>query len=207
MGKLFGMMSRGFILFCVATLITQVFFLMALAAGGALTKRNQNRLLAIMRGVDLDQLIEEEKAAELKRQTDAQDIAPSPEMLGRKKATRSKIDELQLVESRLRVIQSRFQLMQNEFDQKLSQLELNARDHALTELKTTLELLDAKQAKKLLVHLIKSDKMDDVVEVVRRMNSAKQRKLFDEFRSDSEQQHVHDILRRLRKSESVAQNE
>lgn len=205
MKRIVGWLTYTFALFCVATLLMETMFLGSFLLGGSIDSHKLSRIIAILRGVDLTELIQQEAAAEQQRMQQAKIIPPSEEMKLRDGATNKKVEELLLVENRLKVSQRRFQEVQNEFGKRLVRLEESAKDNALTELKTTLELLDSGTAKSLMVHLIDTGKMDDVVEVLRRMTNAQQRKLFDQFQTDSEQQNVHEILRRLRQGDNVAQ--
>lgn len=201
MKRIFGMLGSAFVVFCVSLIICQALFLGALLFGGAFTQKNRTRLIAIMRGVDLKQIVSEEKAAIAEAEVQSRVIAPSDEMNTRKKATDGKLGELQLVENRLKVTQRRLQAVQNEFAVKLDQLEETARENALEELRNTLELLDAKSAKEIVVHLIEDGEMDDVVEVLRKMTRPKQQKLFAQFQGEQDQQHIHEILSRLRQGD------
>ena len=206
MSGLFSMLFRSFAVLCVSLIIFQALFLGTFWISGAFSERNKTRIVAILQGTDLKQVISDEKAALLKMEQESKAIAPSQEMITRKKATSTKMDEIRLVENRLKVAQRRLQSVQDDFGRKLGLLETNAKENALTDLRNTIELLDSKVAKSVFVRLIDNGKMEDVVSVLRKMSRPKRQKLFAEFDREEDQQYIHDILTRLRQNDTEGTN-
>ena len=101
----------------------------------------------------------------------------------------------------LRSDRERHEFVKTSFEDKLTQLENDATTTALQEIQRTLEILQPKQAKDLLLRFLEDEGLDaeddvmaDVVAIVRTMPQEKLKKLLGEFKTEKERETLHRIL-------------
>ena len=95
----------------------------------------------------------------------------------------------------------RHEFVKASFEDLLSQLESTASAEALQEIQRTLEILQPKQAKDLLLRILEDEKLQadddvlsDVVAIVRSMPQDKLKKILGEFKTEAERTTLHKIM-------------
>jgi hypothetical protein len=88
--------------------------------------------------------------------------------------------------------------LRKSFASNLDDLEKSFQEEAITELRTTLEVLPAKQSKDLILEMLRDDDaeaaMSDLLNVVRSMSLERTKKIFSEFKTEEESKILHQIL-------------
>jgi hypothetical protein len=101
----------------------------------------------------------------------------------------------------LKTKRNRYEIVKKSFEELLGKLESEINATALTEVRSTLEVMQPKQAKDLILRMLEEDDfdpqdrvMDDVVEIVTTMSPAKLKKIFGEFKTESEREKLHQVF-------------
>lgn len=115
------------------------------------------------------------------------------------------LGEMRILESRIKTERGRFEEFQVSFDKRLKDLQENAEDAAIREVQKTLETMSPKQAKEQLLKMLgEKEKPGErptllsVVAIVKAMQQDKLKKLLQEFKTESDQNYLADILREIR---------
>jgi hypothetical protein len=115
------------------------------------------------------------------------------------------LGEMRILESRIKTDRSRFAELQDSFDKRIKQLQLTAEDAAIREVQLTLENIPPKQAKEQILKMLgetakpgERPPLQAVVAIVKAMQLEKRKKVLQEFKSESDQNFLADILREIR---------
>lgn len=198
------MMWKAISSLCVATVITQMVISTFLMARGSLNKDSVTQLVALAHGIDitgdrLRAIMQESQTTEIPSFTEVLEnrTAKGLDAELRLQNQSNFYDQLQFQLKNLREREDRFDVRRDAFNTRLDELEKGVRDEGLQELKRTLEVLDANQAKSQLLFLITDGEIDTVVNIVQAMSPDKRKKIFGEFTSPDEQAKLAEILRRI----------
>mgnify|MGYP005841939357 CR=1 FL=1 len=195
---------------CVGTTAAQAIGLAVLSSQGALRREKIAAYAAVIYGFDLRDLAGQGHApphtaahppttprdAIVARRTGKDTL-----LADRLKALKSESSEIHNRLRQLKENRERYDLVEKSFLDLLDQLERDAGTAALQEVQSTLEVLQPKQAKDVILAMLHDEKADstddvlgDVVAIIKSMPQEKLKKIFGEFKSDSEQQTLHRIL-------------
>lgn len=206
-----GTILRFFAAFCVATVIAQLLILGMMAAKGNLRPDTLTQALAIINGIDVTGT-QVEKAFQR-----AQDIpVPSHEEVLKERASMS----LELQNQRNAIQRERdtanklladlasrtaeFDRRRQEFYTKVDELEKNLLKDSLQQVQKAIEQLAADQAKDQLIRMLESDRMDDVIAIVKVLDPAKRKKILNEFAEPADTDKLHKILMQMLAGEPAA---
>jgi hypothetical protein len=199
---------------CVGTVIAEGIGLGLLVSKGKLSSKKVNQLLAVLHGVDLDELKRQAEAARAPNN----DEQPAFEEVIRLRAEKSlnlelreaaidkALADLRNLQDKVKIERRRYQELKDAFDASLSKLGQGAKDQGLAELQRTLEALQPRQAKDQILQILKSGQsadeqrksLDDVVAIVKAMPTDKRKKIMGEFKLPEEAEKLHQILEHLR---------
>jgi hypothetical protein len=206
----FHLLRTALMAACAATIVAQAVGVGILSSQGALTRDKIARYAAVIYGFDPRDLPTRANAP----QAGQADSAPtSRDAMVARRAEKDTLFANRLkalksdsadVQSRLLTLQenhNQYESAEKLFEARLDQLERDADTSALQEVQLTLETLQAKQAKEVIVAMLKDEHADatddvlsDVVTIVKSMSQDKLKKIFAEFKSESERQTLHRIL-------------
>ena len=198
--------------FCVATIVAQVTALGAFWFKGALDEDRVYRVLAALHGEDLvtmqAQLIAAEESEDREQpsyeELENQRTLKNLELDLRESALENGMHALQGLQMMLETNQTRFKKLKDSYDAHLLELAENEKANSLREVQLTLEAIKPKQAKDQIVMMIESDGMTDVVAIMKQMSLDKRKKIFFEFKSAPEEEHLFQILTHIRQGEPLA---
>jgi hypothetical protein len=210
--KLFGISATMLTAFCVATIVAQVTALGAFWFKGALDPDRLYRVLAAMHGEDVvtmqARLIAAEKNEDLEQPSyeaiETQRTLKSLDLDLRESALENGMHALQGLQMMLETNQTRFKKLKDSYDAHLTQIAENEKATSLREVQMTLEAIKPKQAKEQIVKMIEDDGMTDVVAIMKQMPLDKRKKVFAEFKTPPETEHLYQILTNIRQGEPLA---
>jgi hypothetical protein len=101
--------------------------------------------------------------------------------------------------------QKKIKNLRENFDSQLSVLREKTTSSGLDDVRRTLESIDAKQAKQLLLDMLDKNEMDDVVTLLLPMSDKKRAKIIGEFSQPEELEKISEVLRRVRQGRPESQ--
>jgi hypothetical protein len=204
--KIFSLFGSLIVYFCVATVLAQVAALGGLAAKGALDRGRLLRVVAALHGLDLVTM-------------QAQLVAPKPVANAEQSSIRDRLIardlkslDLDLRQSSLEKGRSDLLAMQSAlateiasfgetrkaYDTRLKELAEEAKTESLKDVQRTIEAMQPEQAKIQLLKMIKDEKMDDVVTIIKTMSADKRKKLVATFKDGADEEQLYEILKSIR---------
>ncbi len=208
-GKLLGAAGIGFVYICVATAIAEAIIVGSLWASGSFETTKVQRYAAILYGFELADLnINGKKLAG--KETDGSvsrdellesRVADNETLATRQEAIRRGADDIRILVQTLSTKRERYEIVKGGFEDLLSQLERDVNGSALTEVRRTLEVLQPKQTKDLVIDMLRDgdshpedDVLEDVLAIIRGMPQDKLKKIFGEFKTEEERVVLNRIL-------------
>jgi hypothetical protein len=199
MRRLLGVARSGFVYFSVGTVITQLVIVGVIWWKGALTAEKRLRLLAHFQGVDVFELMQEEKAlAATEQQQERSAIQQSPLLSVRNDALGIGLGQVKNAETRISGERQRYDKIRDIFDARLEELESSKIQQARATVQQTLEVIDPVLAKDLIIQILSEGGAEDATAIMVQMPADRQKKIFAEFTSPEEVRRMNDILARLR---------
>lgn len=207
--RLLKLITTAAMFFCVATCLAQMIIVGVVWLKGGLTETKRQRILAVAYGIDLVAMHQAEKQA--RDDSDAENspesrVMQSTELIARTASFRTSQLELLGLEGRLQDEKRKSRLRIIDFDNLLGQLENEAREEGLLEVRRTLEVMQTKQARTQLLRMLDDGAMDDVVKMVKAMPVTKRKKILSEFKSPDDAERLHEVLRQLREVAARGEN-
>jgi hypothetical protein len=101
--------------------------------------------------------------------------------------------------------QNKFKNLRKNFDAQLSALREKSTASGLDDVRRTLESIDPKQAKQLLLDMLDKKEMDDVVTLLLPMSDSKRAKIIGEFSDPDDLEKISEVLRRVRQGRPESQ--
>ena len=208
-GKLIDAAGAAFVYVCVATMVAEAIIIAASWQSGALQTTKLQKYAAIVYGFDLAELDidgERREAAEAndsltRDQLLASRVQSNATLATRQEAIRKGADDIHLLVQSLSTKRERYEIVKDGFDDLLAQLEVDVNQTALTEVRRTLEVLQPKQTKDLMIDMLEDgdvtpedDVLGDVLAIIRGMPQDKLKKIFSEFKSEQERTVLNRIL-------------
>jgi hypothetical protein len=190
---------------CAATTVAESIGMGMLWNQGMLTPDKITKYGAVLYGFDLRDLERSETDAPSDSETAGGDrlmerVQQHPLVHDRLAAVTSENGSIHDRTNNLRINRERFETVKDSFDDLLNQLETEASQSSLQEVQRTLEVLQPKQSKDLLLRILEDapapgeDILADVVAIVQAMPQDKLRKIFGEFKTERERETLHRIL-------------
>ncbi len=196
-----GMVAIGYA--CAATLLAEAVALFWMWNQGLFSLEKRQKLAAVAYGFDLsrwDAAVKPsaEKTPKTEKDLFLQRVREIPILQERQRAAARAAEELRGASDLMQIDQQDYELLRKKFADHLRQLEDQVQNEAITHLRTTLEVLPAKQSKDLILEMLgdtdSADAMDDLLKVLRAMPLDRSKKILGEFKSDEEAQTLHQIL-------------
>lgn len=207
--KLIGYIGTLFVYFCLATITAQFIFVGAIWMKGGLTQDKRFQLLAILQGVDVAEIItaEDARIEAIRRQEGdlANKMVNTSQMETRHDVIMVGLGHVKTVEARLKGERQRYEMLKQRFFSYVTNLESDAVSESLQTLTQDFEVMDPVQAKSQIIRMLEDGKVDDVVWIVNALSGAKTKRLLDQFRSEEEKEHFHQIMTRLREGPKESQ--
>lgn len=199
MRRLLGIFRSSFIYFSVGTVITQLVIVSVIWWKGALTEEKRLRLFAHFQGVDVFELMQEEKAlAATEQQQERSAIQQSPLLNVRNEALGIGLGQVKNAETRISGERQRYDKIRDIFDARLEELESSKIQQARATVQQTLEVIDPVLAKDLIIQILNEGGAEDATAIMVQMPADRQKKIFAEFTSPEEVRRMNEILARLR---------
>lgn len=189
----------GFAYLSVGTVITQLVIVGVIWWKGALTNEKRLLLLAYYHGVDVFELMKEERAlAASAQQKQRSDNQQSPLLTVRKEALGIGLGQVKNSETRISGDRQRYDKIRDIFDARLEELETAKITQARTTVQQTFEVIDPALAKDLIIQILNEGGAEDAAAIMVQMPADRQKKIFAEFTSPEEMRRMNEILARLR---------
>lgn len=199
-----------FMAFCVATVLAQAIVVGMAAANGNLKADTLYKGLALLNGIDIS-------GDELKKMLDDFHATPNPKyedvenerarldknLVMRERAIRLAAEEYESLRASLQAQEASFDRRTKEFYEVLDKQEADLLDEGLRVVQVTLESLAADQAKEQLLMMVKDDRLDDVVAILKGMPADARKKIMGEFTDAAKKEPdvLHEIMMRMRAGE------
>jgi hypothetical protein len=207
----------GMIYLCAATTLAQAIGLGVIWSRGALTPDKLTRYAGILYGLppqDLPPLEPNEEestglvsggSADLQTR-----VAAHPLLANRREAIQRDFTEINMLVRDLKTKRKRYDSVKKGFQNLLDTLETDLSTTSIAEVQRTLEVLQAKQAKDLILGMLEEedptgedDVLGDVVEMIRTMPQEKLKKILGEFKTNAERETLHRIMMELGKLDAA----
>lgn len=207
--KLVAAAGAAFVYACVATTLAEAIIITSLWQSGALESTKVQNYAAVVYGFDLAKLSIGETSSQATdpRTTPTRDqlldlrVKSNATLNTRQEAIRKGADDIRVLVQALSTKRERYEIVKRGFDDLLLKLEKDVDDMALTEARKTLEVLQPKQTKDLMIDMLRDgdatpedDVLGDVLAMIRGMPQDKLKRIFSEFKSEEEKMVLNSIL-------------
>ncbi len=211
-GKTIAVANTGFVYVCIATTVAELIIVASLWHAGAFETTKMRKYAAIVYGFELATLDldgQQTKATETDDRMTRDELLDSRVQSNETLATRQEAitkgsDDIRGLVQTLSTKRDRYEIVKGGFDKLLAQLETDVNDTALTEVRRTLEVLQPKQTKDLIIDMLQDgdvapgdDVLADVLAMIRGMPQDKLKKIFGEFKTEEERTILNQILRAI----------
>jgi hypothetical protein len=188
-----------------ATVITLALGLAYLWNAERLSDENMFRLIALLQGVDLEQIAAAEKGSEGEvppEEPSVDDLVGQQQVLDRNYevkllALQRGRQEFDYQLQQLNTQRERFEALARDWDTKLKQQDELTTQENLAKVISDLEQVKPATAKDLLMRWISEDRLDDVILLLGRMSETKKGKILKSFSTPEELDKLHEIHRLL----------
>lgn len=208
-GKLLGAGGVAFVYACVATTIAETIIVGSLWQAGAFEQTKVQKYSALIYGFDLAELHiggpsknSSDPATTMTRdQLLDSRVKSNPTLATRQEAIRKGADDIRALVQTLSTKRERYEIVKRGFDDLLLKLEEDVDTAALTEVRRTLEVLQPKQTKDLMIDMLENGDvspddsvLEDILAMIRGMPQDKLKKIFTEFKTEEERVVLNNIL-------------
>lgn len=209
-GKLIGAAIAAMACVCVATTVAEAIVVASLWRSGALETTKVQKYAAVVYGFDLTTLnidgknpkSDEATATALTRDELLDSRVKSNATLAtRQEAILKGANDNRLLVQSLSTKRERYEIVKDGFEKLLVQLEQDVNSTALAEVRHTLEALQPKQSKDLMIDMLQDGNvttedsvLDDMLAIIRGMPQDKLKRIFSEFKSEEERVVLNRIL-------------
>jgi hypothetical protein len=211
-GKLLRAIGAIVVYTCVATIIAEGVLALHFGRAWKLNRDKCIQMLAIAQGVDLAAIREEalgEREEPSREQPSYNQVLEARAVKTRnlelrEQSLRGSLVQLQTEQRKLNDEKTRLAGLREAFKGELAATEKGALATGREETCRTLESLKAKQAKELLVQMLDKKEIDEVVAIVTGMSENKRAKIIAEFKSQTENEQIGEVLNRIRQGTPAA---
>jgi len=208
-GRLFRAAAWVFVYTCVATVLAQAILLGYARSRWGLDHDKLMRMLAVAYSIDLDAIrsqVTEEELPPTSEQVSYDQILAARAVKAqhlelRELALQQSLGQLQFESQQLAQQSDKYQQLKKTFEAQLLALQQQAQSSGIEDNLAKLEALKPAQAKQLLVEMLEKDEIDDVVILLKNMNTSKAAKIIGEFKTPQELEQIAEVLRRIRQGE------
>ena len=202
MKKIFSLLSTLLIYFCVATVLAQAAALTGMAAKGALDRGRLLRVMAALHGLDLvtmhAQLVEpksttDDEKPSIADRLVAQDLNNLDLDLRQSSLEKGRSDLLAM-QTELAAEIASFDEARQSYGTQLKKLADDSQTESLKSVQRTIDAMQPEQAKTQLLKMVKDDKMEDVVTIIKSMSNDKCKKLVATFKDATDEDELYKIL-------------
>lgn len=191
---------------CIATVIAQSIGLAWLWSAGYLEKGRLAQATAVLYGFDLAALSEEVRDLDLagKEQPSLDQIAAQraiklKQIDLRELAVQQNLNSFNLMKNQLQKDLDNLQSLQQQFKNQLLALANETVEEGDSKVRRIFENVEPRQAKQLMLQMIKEDELEEVVRMYAAMAPSRQAEIAAEFKSEEETEELSEILRLVRK--------
>lgn len=206
---------------CVTTTVTQLAGIGVLWSKGMLSQDKVARYAAALYGIDPDSIRKggngdsnEQRATDQQSRDEqlARRVTEESLIKVRSAALKKETDSIRTLEQNLNSERNRRTRVRQNFAVYLEELDNVAVGEALTQVQMTLEVLQPKQAKNLILRMLADEGLDedddvlaDIVTIVKAMPQDKLRRILGEFKTDFEREQLHRVLVEIGELEKKAE--
>jgi vacuolar-type H+-ATPase subunit H len=123
----------------------------------------------------------------------------------RERQLQNNLAQLHHEENNLAEAEKGFRRIREHFNEQLAAVQEKSTSAGLDEVRRTLESIDTKQAKQLLLEMLDKKEMDDVVSLLIPMSDSKRAKIIGEFTPGEELEKISEVLRQIREGRPESQ--
>lgn len=203
--RLFALLGSLVVYLAVGTLVAEGIMLAYFWSAWQLDRPRLIQALAVAQGVDLMSLREKPapKAEPTAEQPSYQQVIQARAMKIRNLELREQslhnaLEQLRADEQALAVDKSRYQRDRSQFEAKLTDVEKLAQSSGVEQNRGILARLAPKQARELLMQMLKKGETNDVVALLRDMPDGGRAKILKEFKTPEEAEKLDEVLRLIR---------
>jgi hypothetical protein len=205
--------ARNLLLYaCLATLISQAILLAYVASAWSLDRERWDQAVDVARGAtEVGRGSVKAPAAEpAPEQPSYEQILEARALKDRNLEMREHqlqngLAELRRDQDHLADEQKKFGNIRDNFNAQLLAMREKTTSSGQDEVRRTLESIDSKQAKQLLLEMLDKKEMDDVVTLLLPMTDSKRAKIIGEFTEPEELEKISEVLRRVRQGRPESQ--
>jgi hypothetical protein len=206
--KMLGILA---LCFCVGTIVSELLVAAVVLPKLKLNGERMSQIAAIAQGADLPAKEEGKAPPQLENEEASyQDIiearaAKYRNLELREQQLRNNFAQVQSEESKLADEVKRFKQLSDGFNRQLAEVRQNSTGEGMESVLQTLQSIQSKLAKDLLVKMLDQKEIDVVVSLFKQMTDKKRAKIIGEFKTDEEKEKLGEVLRRLREGQPEAQ--
>jgi hypothetical protein len=206
--KMLGILA---ICFCVGTIVSELLVAAVVVPKLKLNGERISQIVAIAQGADLSAKAESKAPPQLEtEEASYQDIIESRAVKYRnlelrEQQLRNNFTQVQSEEGKLADDMKRFKQLSDGFQSQLAEVRQNSTTEGMASFLQTLQSVQAKLAKELLVEMLDRKEIDVVVSLFKQMTDKKRVKIIGEFKTEEEKEKLSEVLRRLREGQPEAQ--
>ncbi len=209
LNRFIGAIGMAILYGCLATCLVEGIGLVNLWQSGALSRDKLRQYAAVIYGFDLPSLLAKPSSSESDDQSRERSRVElvkarahqNPTLSLRQAAIKQGSDDIRSHIHNVSTKRERYEFVKAGFDELLSQLERDVNTSALGEVRRTLEVLQPRQTKDLMIGMLQTgditpedDVLEDVLAMISGMPQDKLKKIFREFKSEQERIVLHRIL-------------
>ncbi len=212
MGKLLGMFGAVMVYFCIASVITLAVMLVYAKSQGFLDPDKVATMLAVARGDELPAAKGNDGEKENPKNATYEELEQFRQLRERnlelrEQAMRNQRDLLASERLKLQSAIEQFADDKQEYAKNLVENQDRAIQQGRDNIRQLWETVKPKLAKELILNMIDKGELREVAAIMRDMTIAKQAKIVAEFKSESEQAKLDDLLRLLRVPNELAKQD
>lgn len=210
--RLLGLLGSLLLYFALATMIAEVIIFAYCWSKWHLDRNKLMQLAAVAQGVDLVGLTPEVKPPPEEapgEQPAYQQIVQARALKLRnvelrEQSLKNNVDQLRVEQQALSDERTRYQKQRQEYETQLATALKGAETAGLEQNRAILAKLAPKQAKEVLLGMLKKSELNDVVTLVQDMPDTSRAKIFKEFKTPEETEKLDEVLRQIRQGTPVA---
>jgi len=203
--RLLGLVGSLLLYFSLATILAEALIFGYCWSKWRLDRNKLMQIAAVAQGVDLVGLKSEAKAAQeaAGEQPSYQQIVQARALKLRnvelrEQSLKNGVDQLRAEQQALSDGKARYQKQRQEYESQLAALEKGLESAGMDQNRGILAKLAPKQAKELLLGMLKKNEMNDVVALLQDMAEGSRAKILKEFKTPEEAEKLDGVLRQIR---------
>ncbi len=195
------MLLGGIVYFCIGSVVAQAIVLGVFWTKSAFEGDKRMKILAVLYDVDVDAMQLELDQADQTQPIDLENESTATRknaaLFAREDSFKNSLNDLVALQNKIRNEQERHEILTQDFDNLLGQMEIEAMENNLVEIRRTLEIMKSKQAKTQISRMLDDGAIEDVAKVIGAMPLASRGKILREFKTREEERQRHQIIQEL----------